>query len=233
MDDERLRPVREGGRDVRQGAQPERVRPPGELAQGTQAPPRGLLDSECLDWGSLGETQLDLQRLRALLQRGALVGLSVEKWLRSGLWVLSREDETYPSRLKKRSGPKAPVLLYGAGDPTLLERGGLAIVGSRNADDSALGFAHGVGAACGQEGIAVVSGGARGVDSAAMRGASEAGGAVIGVLAEGLSEAVRRREQRVGIEEGRLVLVSPYHPEAGFEVGHAMARNRYIYGLAD
>jgi predicted Rossmann fold nucleotide-binding protein DprA/Smf involved in DNA uptake len=32
---------------------------------------------------------------------------------------------------------------------------------------------------------------------------------------------------------GDLVLITPFNPEAGFNVGHAMARNRYIYCLAD
>jgi predicted Rossmann fold nucleotide-binding protein DprA/Smf involved in DNA uptake len=195
--------------------------------------PADLLDTEALDWQAIAETEIEVARLRALLQRGTLVALSVEKWLRSGMWVLSRADEAYPSRLKKRFGSKAPVLLYGAGDPGLLEHGGLAIVGSRNAGASDLSFARAVAATCASDRIAVLSGGARGVDAAAMQGASKAGGEVIGVLADGLLASVRRSEQRVGIEEGRLVLVSPYQPEAGFEVGHAMARNRYIYALAD
>jgi predicted Rossmann fold nucleotide-binding protein DprA/Smf involved in DNA uptake len=79
----------------------------------------------------------------------------------------------------------------------------------------------------------VISGGARGIDSAAMQAALESGGSVVGVLAENLLQAIRRREHREGIEQGRLTLVSVQDPEAGFTVASAMGRNKYIYALAD
>ena len=41
------------------------------------------------------------------------------------------------------------------------------------------------------------------------------------------------RQNRVGLQEGRLVLVSPFYPEAGFHPGNAMARNKFIYALSD
>lgn len=79
----------------------------------------------------------------------------------------------------------------------------------------------------------LVSGGARGIDEASMQGASGAGGAVVGVLADSLERAVLSREYRSYLMDGRLALVSPYDPAAGFNVGHAMRRNKLIYALAD
>ncbi len=58
--------------------------------------------------------------------------------------------------------------------------GGLAIIGSRDATTDALDFTREVAAKCAQEGVGVVSGGARGVDAAAMQGSTEAGGYTIG-----------------------------------------------------
>jgi len=81
--------------------------------------------------------------------------------------------------------------------------------------------------------LAVISGGARGVDRAAMNGALESGGVVAGVLAGDLERAVVHREHRDLLVDGRLVLVSPYDPSARFNVGHAMQRNKTIYALAD
>src|SRR5439155_20684649 len=44
--------------------------------------------------------QFDTDRLRALLQRGFALSLSVEKWTSHGLWIVSRQDELYPPRGK-------------------------------------------------------------------------------------------------------------------------------------
>ena len=195
--------------------------------------PSDLLDMEDADLAAVVEAKLEPSRVRSLLRRGTALALATEKWLRSGLWILSRSDDEYPKHLKKRLGMDAPALLYGAGDPQLLLRGGLAIVGSRNGSEAALEFTREVAARCGAEGIAVVSGGARGIDSAAMQTVGEAGGIAIGVLADSLLAAIRNRQNRVGLEAGKLALLSPFYPEAGFNAGNAMARNRCIYALAD
>jgi predicted Rossmann fold nucleotide-binding protein DprA/Smf involved in DNA uptake len=79
----------------------------------------------------------------------------------------------------------------------------------------------------------VVSGGARGVDQIAMSSALEAGGVVVGVLADSLLRRSVSREARYALADGRLLLISPYDPEAGFNVGTAMGRNKLIYALAD
>lgn len=52
-------------------------------------------------------------------------------------------------------------------------------------------------------------------------------------LADGLEQAALHRPHRDALLEKRLALVSPYDPSAGFNVGHAMQRNKLIYALAD
>jgi predicted Rossmann fold nucleotide-binding protein DprA/Smf involved in DNA uptake len=81
--------------------------------------------------------------------------------------------------------------------------------------------------------MAVVSGAARGVDTTAMIGSTDAGGTAIGVVADALEKMTRRRELREHILEGTVLLLSAYHPSAPFSVGNAMRRNRLIYCLAD
>ncbi len=176
---------------------------------------------------------LEPTRVESLIARGTALALALEKWQRSGLWVLSRSDAAYPRRLKKKLGQSAPPLLYGAGETSLLDAGGLAVVGSRNASEAALEFTREVARTCARDGLGMVSGGAKGVDVAAMQSAGEAGGVVIGVLAADLLRASVNRQNRMGIQSGQLVLISPFNPEAGFNAGNAMARNRYIYALAD
>ena len=183
--------------------------------------------------GDLLQAGLEPARVESLFARGTALALALEKWQRSGLWVLSRSDAAYPRRLKKKLGQSAPPLLYGAGEISLLDAGGLAVVGSRDASEASLEFTRNVARACASDGLGVVSGGAKGVDAAAMQGAGEAGGVVIGILAADLLRASVNRQNRMGIQSGQLVLISPFNPEAGFNAGNAMARNRYIYALAD
>lgn len=179
------------------------------------------------------EAKLERKRVEFLLGRGTALALALERWSRGGLWVISRGDPEYPKRLRRHLKNATPPLLYGAGNKNLLDTGGLAIIGSRDATEAALEFTRDVASKCARESMGVVSGGARGVDSAAMQGATEAGGVTIGVLASDLLKSSLNRQNRLGLQEGRLVLISPFYPEAGFNAGNAMARNKYIYVLAD
>lgn len=209
----------------------------GELAKwlnGRNLRPSDLMGPGAADqMASAHEAKLERKRLEFLLGRGTAMALALERWSRGGLWVISRGDPAFPRRLKQRLKHSAPPLLYGAGDKALLDAGGLAIIGSRDASETALEFTRDVAGRCAKFGMAVVSGGARGVDAAAMQGATESGGCCIGVLAADLLKTSINRQNRMGIQEGRLVLVSPFYPEAGFNAGNAMGRNRYIYALAD
>jgi DNA processing protein len=172
-------------------------------------------------------------RLENLLARGFKLGPVVDGWYSRSIWIVCSNDDEYPLNLKSRLGFDAPPLLYGCGEMSLLELRGLAVVGSRNADIDALEFSKNVGAQAANSGISIVSGGARGIDQAAMEGASRAGGTVVGVLPDGLFDAVVDRENRSGLMDGTLCLVSPFDPNARFFVGHAMQRNKYIYALSD
>jgi predicted Rossmann fold nucleotide-binding protein DprA/Smf involved in DNA uptake len=177
--------------------------------------------------------KLDSDRLVALLERGVMLGLAVERWTNQGLWVLGRGDSQYPKRLKQRLRHSAPAILYGIGNIELLSEGGLAVVGSRDVDEEGLGYTQRVAQTCAEQEIQVVSGGARGVDQAAMLAVLEAGGTAVGVLPDSLSKAAVAGKYRAGIKEGRLTLVSAVDPGASFNAGNAMGRNKYIYAVAD
>lgn len=174
------------------------------------------------------------ERIEALLKRGHSMALALEKWSRSGLWVITRADkESYPKRLLHQLGNQAPPVLYGCGDKSLLKAGGIAVVGSRNASLADLAYAEQVGSKAASAGLGTVSGGARGVDESSMLGAMNAGGAVVGILADSLLKASTSAKYRSGLMNGNVVLVSPFNPEAGFSRFNAMDRNKYIYCLAD
>lgn len=179
------------------------------------------------------ETGIERQRLKSLINRGANLGFAVEEWQRSGIWIISRSDDDYPSRLKKHLKDKAPPLLYGAGDRRLLKGGGIGIVGSRNVDQQGEEFTRKVAELCAMNQMPVVSGGARGVDQISMNASLEAGGETIGIVADDLLRKSVARNARYAIAEERLLLISPYHPNARFTVGTAMGRNKLIYAMAD
>ena len=205
------------GGEKQEAYQPLAPREYGELAKWLKAlalrPSDLLTDAGHVALSSVQEARLERKRVEFLLGRGTAMALALERWARGGLWVISRADVgSFPQRLKDRLKNAAPPLLYGAGDKALLEKGGLAIIGSRDASESALSFTRGIAARCANEGLAVVSGGARGVDAAAMQGATEAGGYCIGVLASDLLKTSVNRQNRIGLQEGRLVLVSPFYP---------------------
>ena len=176
---------------------------------------------------------VEAARLRELLSRGFQMAQAVERWSARAIWVISRADESYPRRWKERLKEDCPPILYGCGDVALLARGGLAVVGSRHADDDTLAWARHVGATAAEAGVAVVSGGARGIDEAAVRGSLEAGGRASVVLADSLEREAINKANRQPVVDKRLVIVSPYDPAAGFNVGHAMGRNKLIHCLAD
>lgn len=168
-----------------------------------------------------------------LLGRSGQLAFELDRLRSRGIWVVTIADEAYPARLVERLGSDAPPVLFGSGPAGLLTGGGVAIVGSREADDDAIAFTARLAAAAAAGGSAVVSGGARGIDATAMRAAFEAGGSVVGVLPEGVEHRLREASSRSVVAAGQAVLVSPYHPAAAFSAGAAMGRNKLIYALSD
>jgi DNA processing protein len=130
--------------------------------------------------------------------------------------------------------PQRPLVLLGEGDPGVLDRPRVAVVGTRAATPHGLADAHEIGAVLGAAGVTVVSGLAIGIDAAAHEGALAAGGAAVGVLGTGL-DIIYPRRHRILFERVRHtgMLVT--------ELGYGVApraeqfpvRNRIIAALAD
>ena len=188
--------------------------------------PQDLLSDWC-------DNTVTIPRLSALLQRGVALSLSLEKWDRAGIWVIARSDPNYPTRLQCTLKGRRPPVLFGCGPKAALDAGGIAIVGSRDADLKSLNFAHELGAAAADKACAVVTGASRGVDREAMFGALKRGGNAIGVLGSDLFRAASSAGYREFLMSENLTLVSPFNPESRFLVSRAMERNKYIYCLAN
>lgn len=194
--------------------------------------PSDLFKKEVISEASIGARIAKL-RLEYLLNRGFQLAFEIEEWHRNGIWVISRSDEDYPYRIKKHLKDNAPPIIFGIGNRSLLSVGGLAVVGSRNVDIEGENFTKKVGELCAFNRIPIVSGGARGVDYFAMISALKSGGVSIGILSDSLFKRSLDRINRNAIADGKLLLLSPYNPNAGFTIGTAMGRNKLIYAMSD
>jgi predicted Rossmann fold nucleotide-binding protein DprA/Smf involved in DNA uptake len=172
------------------------------------------------------------ERIAQLFDRAGGLAIALEKLDHAGIWTITSVGERYPERLRTRLGDSAPAVLHGVGDTSLLDVDGVGVVGSRDISADGSQVAREIAQGAVKLGLPVVAGAARGVDGDAMNAAFEAGGQVVGVLADALEQAVTRRSMRRGVAGGQICLVTPYPPSAPFSVGNAMGRNKIIYGLA-
>jgi len=190
------------------------------------------IKKEVLDLWVDPKGKVSSERIDSLLSRGTSMGFALEKWSKVGVWVISRADADYPRLLKTKLKDLAPPVLFGTGNKALLNTMGIGFVGSRAIDNEDEVFTEAkVQLAVKQEYI-VVSGGAKGVDQVSMLSALKAGGGCLGVLADSLFRSSASKAYREYLANQQLVLVSPFYPEAGFNTGNAMARNKYIYILS-
>src|SRR6185436_6626524 len=181
----------------------------------------------------LGILEGEAERVAALLDRAGRLAMQLEEVFSKGMWVLTRVDSGYPVQLQHTLKHQAPTVLFGSGERSLLNQAAVAVGGSRHIDEAGAAFARAVGKKCVESGLVVVSGGARGTDRLAMDGALSAEGKAMGVLADSLEATIRKPDVQEFVLDGRLVLVTPYGPTAGFSVGGAMGRNKVIYGLSE
>jgi DNA processing protein len=147
---------------------------------------------------------------------------------------LARSDARFPPRLKAIFDPPLSLYLRGSGEPELLARRAVGVVGARSCSPYGAQVARMLGRELAAAGLVIVSGLARGVDGEAHRGALESGGPTVGVLGCGIDRDYPAANASLSrrMEDGGLV-VSEY--EAGVEPApwRFPARNRIIAGLCE
>ncbi len=147
-----------------------------------------------------------------------------------GVQLLCREDDGYPLGLRHIADP--PICLYVKGSLDRADAVSVAVVGSRRASHYGLEQARRFGQLLGQAGLTVVSGLARGIDSAAHRGALDVAGRTVAVLGNGLS-AIYPPEHAELAEQiaASGAVVSELPMATAPEAGHFPRRNRIIAGM--
>jgi len=158
-----------------------------------------------------------------------------EDLMNQGYELIPITSIEYSKNLKQNlKTNNAPPLLYVKGNKHLLQEQSLAIVGSRNAQEVSLQFADTIAKKGCEEQKVIISGFAKGVDKQALDSAIKYHGKSIIVLPQGITTfSSGFKAYYKPIVEGNVLVISSFHPKAGWCAGLAMARNPIIYGLAD
>ncbi|MBL8299976.1 MAG: DNA-protecting protein DprA [Rhodanobacteraceae bacterium] len=153
-------------------------------------------------------------------------------WLApEGRHLLTWEDADYPALLREAGA--APAALFVSGDPSLLWRPQIAIVGARSATAGGLANARSFAAHLAAAGFAVTSGLAEGVDSAAHLATLDAGGTTIAVMGTGPDLIYPRRHAALATRIAAAgAVVTEFPPGVEARPGHFPRRNRVIAGLS-
>ena len=182
----------------------------------------GDRELELSDLTALGFDAEDGRRILRLLDEEALLARYLAKADRYGCVPLTRLTPGYPRRILEALGDDAPGCIWARGDLSLLERPGIALVGSRELRPENRRFAREAGAQAARQGLTLISGNARGADRTAQDAALAAGGGVISIVADLLTDHVPGKGILYLSEEG-------YDLE--FSSQRALSRNRCIHAL--
>ena len=182
----------------------------------------GDRELELSDLTALGYAAEDGKRILKLLDEEALLDRYLAKADRYGCVPLTRLTPGYPRRILEALGDDAPGCIWARGDLSLLERPGVALVGSRGLRPENAQFAREVGTQAAKQGCTLISGNARGADRTAQDAALAAGGGVISIVADRLTDHVPGKGILYLSEEG-------YDLE--FSSQRALSRNRCIHAL--
>ena len=183
-------------------------------------------------------TDLESCGLRAAVAQSVVSGLAFEeaaaeaaKVEACGVEVVTLQDPRYPEPLKEIYDP--PILLYARGNIGLLRSFQIAVVGSRRPSTYGLAVAEKLSGELAGAGLVITSGMARGIDTAAHRGALHAGGDTIAVLGCGVDVIYPSENRKLAaqiVEKGLMIsefpMESPAYPQ-NFPV-----RNRIISGMS-
>lgn len=171
---------------------------------------------------AMGFNRPSAQRIVDLLSETERLQWYLKEGGKANTIPITRVSTQYPLILRKRLGLNSPGSLWLKGDAALLDTPMIALVGSRELRQDNRSFAETVGAQAARQGITLVSGNARGADRTAQEACLRAGGRVISVVADALTEHPERENVLYISEDGF---------DLPFSAQRALSRNRVIHAL--
>jgi DNA processing protein len=184
-------------------------------------------------------TELESTGIKAVSAQSIATGKSAElareeiaRATGGGVTVVTLEDARYPSRLKEIYDP--PLVLYVRGNPDVLMQPGIAVVGTRHPTPYGSGMAERLSCDLASQGVAIISGMARGVDTASHRGAIAAKGRTIAVFGTGVDVIYPKENSRLSEQILALggVLISEFAMGTFAAPQNFPIRNRTISGMS-
>lgn len=158
-------------------------------------------------------------------------GIELEKLNKLGINLITQNDPVFPRLLKEIPWPPLAIYMKGA----MPDKRAVAIVGTRKATATGVSFAQNIAKELSQFGIAINSGLALGIDESAHKGAIEANGQTVAVLAVGLDKVYPAKNSQLAqkILESGGALISEYPLGSTSYPSRFIERNRIISGLSD
>ena len=184
--------------------------------------PTGDRELEVRDLRALGYGEADAARIVSLLSEEALLDRYLARAAKFGCVPLTLLTPGYPRRILDALGDDAPGCIWARGDLSLLQRPGVALVGSRDLRPKNQAFARQTGVQAARQGLTLISGNARGADRTAQNSALAAGGGVISIVADRLTDHVPM---------GKVLYLSEEGFDLEFSSLRALSRNRCIHAL--
>ncbi len=184
-------------------------------------------------------TELESTGIQAVSAQSIATGKSAElareeiaRAAGAGVTVLSLEDSCYPARLKEIYDP--PLVLYVRGDPEVLTRPGIAMVGTRHPTPYGSGMAERLACDLAAQGLVIISGMARGVDTASHRGAISAKGKTVAVFGTGVDVIYPKENSRLSEQILALggALISEFAMGTSAFPQNFPIRNRILSGMS-
>lgn len=145
--------------------------------------------------------------------------------------IISFDDPRYPLQLKHINNP--PMLLFVIGEPEILAYPQIAVVGTRNPTPQGRSNTQSLVTAMVEQGYAITSGLAIGIDGEAHRAALTAKGYTLAVMGTGLNRVYPAQHRELAYQISRMgALVSEKLPDSPLDAGSFPQRNRIIAGLS-
>jgi DNA processing protein len=193
--------------------------------------PEAVFHASLTELESTGIQAVSAQSI-ATGKSGELARTEIANAASQGVTVISIDDPCYPPRLREIYDP--PLILYVRGNAEILPQPGIAVVGTRHPTPYGSGMAERLSCDLAAQGLVIISGMARGVDTASHRGAISAKGKTVAVFGTGVDVIYPKENSRLSEQIIALggALISEFRMGTFAAPQNFPIRNRILSGMS-